>query len=112
VEPKWAPVLCQLPKGRVHPNESLEEAALREVLEETGYNAEIRRYAGRASWQTPARITEYVHYFLMTPLVAVPQEHDDEFDEVKWLSVSDALEALSYPEEREILGLVDFNKQA
>lgn len=106
VESKWAPVLCQLPKGELHANEDLENGALREVLEETGYEAEIRGPAGVASWsyqRAGIDWTETVHYFLMTTLSSVPHCHDDEFDEVCWLSLDEAVRALSYPEERRLL---------
>ena len=50
IEKKWAPTLRQLPKGGCNPGETLEETALREVLEETGFSAQIIAKAGQAQW--------------------------------------------------------------
>lgn len=106
IEPKWKPVLCQLPKGAINPGETLEETALREVLEETGYTAKIVTKAGTASWsyvRTGTQYEETVHYFLMSLLCATPQEHDQEFEQVCWLDFPAAQNALSYPEERRLI---------
>jgi len=115
LEPKWQPVLRQLPKGGCHPGETLEETALREVKEETGYPAEIIGKAGEAHWSYDRDgITwdETVHYYLMRPLIApfgtaAPPDHDDEFDAVCWISVSGAAETLSYQDERRLLSSPD-----
>src|SRR5688500_271755 len=50
-----------LPKGRLEPGETLEEAALREVREETGLRARITGYVGVHEGKR-----SFVHYFLMT----------------------------------------------
>ena len=106
IEPKWKPVLCQLPKGAVEQGETLEEAALREVFEETGYKARISRKAGTASWSYEREGTKYhetVHYFFMSPRTRVPQQHDNEFDEICWIEMTAGQNVLSYPEERQLL---------
>ena len=106
IEEKWKPVLCQLPKGTVEQGETLEQAALREVLEETGYTAQISTKAGIASWSyTREGITykEAVHYYFMSVGPAPPQNHDREFEEVCWIDVTTAHDVLSYPEERRLL---------
>jgi len=110
LEPQWQPVLRQLPKGGCRPGENLEETALREVLEETGYQAEILDRGGEAHWSYERfGITwdETVHYYLMRPVDpgADPASlsHDDEFDAVRWVPVSEAVRSVSYPEERRIL---------
>ena len=106
IEPKWKPVLCQLPKGAISHGETLEETALREVLEETGYTAKIVAKAGTASWSYVRAGTQYeetVHYFLMSLQSAIPQEHDQEFEQVCWLEFPAAQNALSYPEERRLI---------
>jgi len=107
VPPKWAPILRQLPKGGVKPGETLEIAALREVLEETGYQAQIISKAGEASWRyTRDGVVwdETVHYFFMTTNSSeATQDHDDEFDYVRWISINEAALILSYPEEKNLL---------
>jgi diadenosine hexaphosphate hydrolase (ATP-forming) len=106
VEKKWAPVLRQLPKGGCKSSETLEQTALREVLEETGYKARIISKAGEAQWsykRDEQVWDETVHYYFMKPLTLIAQEHDDEFDYVRWVKIEEATRILSYPEERELI---------
>lgn len=114
LEPQWQPVLRQLPKGGCRPGESLEETALREVLEETGFQAEVVASGGAAHWSYERDgITwdETVHYYLMRPVDpgADPASlsHDDEFDVVRWVPLSEAARSVSYPEERRILSSLE-----
>lgn len=102
IDVKWAPLLRQLPKGGRLCGESLEETALREVLEETGYETSIILKAGVAQWsyeRDGAYWDETVHYYYMKPLQQTAQR-DQEFDTVRWISLARAVEELSYPEER------------
>lgn len=106
VEEKWAPILRQLPKGGCKPGETLEQTALREVLEETGYKARIISKAGEAKWSYERKgqvWDETVHYYFMEPLTLVAQEHDEEFDFVRWVKIEEAAQVLSYPEERDLI---------
>lgn len=106
IESKWAPVLRQLPKGGCHEGETLEETALREVLEETGFSGRIIGKAGEARWsyERTGRVwDETVHYYFMEPVFLEPQGHDDEFEEIRWIDVEEAARTLSYPEERQLL---------
>jgi 8-oxo-dGTP diphosphatase len=106
VDPKWLPVLRQLPKGGVEPGETLEAAALREVAEETGFRATILGIAGEATWtyhRGDRDILEHVSYFLMTPISLNTLPRDDEFDQVRWLDLKEAAKCLSYPEERSLV---------
>ena len=114
VEEKWAPILRQLPKGGCKPGEMLEQTALREVLEETGFEARIIGKAGEAKWsyERDGQVwDETVHYYFMEPLTLVAQEHDDEFDFVRWVRIEEAARILSYPEERELIArIIDGSK--
>jgi 8-oxo-dGTP pyrophosphatase MutT (NUDIX family) len=106
VEPKWYPALRQLPKGGVESGETLQQTALREVLEETGYQATILNKAGTASWtyeRDGRKWAETVHYFFMRPTSDIPLPHDDEFDRVFWAPIEKAITLLSYPEERDLI---------
>ncbi len=112
VEAKWAPVLCQLPKGKVDDGESLQTTAIREVQEEAGYICEVLRTAGVACWsyeRSGIRWHETVHYFLMRLSSNVTTAIDGEFDEVVWVSLLEAPQMISYPEEKQIIDdLIDY----
>ena len=106
VEEKWAPILRQLPKGGCRLGETLEQTALREVREETGYEARVIRKAGEAHWsyERSGQVwDETVHYYFMEPLTLVAGEHDEEFDYVRWVRIEEAAQILSYPPERELI---------
>jgi len=112
VEEKWAPILRQLPKGGCKPGETLEQTALREVLEETGYEARIISKAGEAKWSYERNgqvWDETVHHYFVEPLTLATREHDDEFDFVRWVRIEEAARILSYPEERELIAIIIAN---
>jgi 8-oxo-dGTP pyrophosphatase MutT (NUDIX family) len=97
-----------LPKGGVEPGESREEAALREVREETGIEAVVDGDLGSIDYwfysrESHVRIHKTVHYFLMRASGGDVSDHDHEVREARWLTVSEALDLMSYPNEREIV---------
>jgi 8-oxo-dGTP pyrophosphatase MutT (NUDIX family) len=97
-----------LPKGGVEAGESHQETALREVREETGIQAELEAGLGTIDYsfysrESRVRIHKTVHYFLMRASGGDVTGHDHEVSEARWLSVSDALDLMSYPNEREIV---------
>jgi len=106
IEDKWKPILRQLPKGGCKHGETLEQTALREVIEETGYNVEIISKAGEAKWTYKRNNIvwdETVHYYFMRPTSLTPQEHDNEFDFIRWINIQEATNILSYPPERALI---------
>jgi 8-oxo-dGTP pyrophosphatase MutT (NUDIX family) len=109
VEPQWQPALLQLPKGGVANDETLEQTAIREVLEETGYQGQVLGKAGTACWtysRGDKKFSETVHYYFMKVPAAPSQPHDTEFDEICWLHIDKACQQLSYPEERDLINRV------
>jgi 8-oxo-dGTP pyrophosphatase MutT (NUDIX family) len=96
-----------LAKGGVEPGETFEDAAVREVLEETGYTAEIEASLGDTRyfyvWED-TRIRKTVHFFLMRCTGGDPADRDDEMEEVRWFPLERALKRAAYRGEREVLG--------
>jgi 8-oxo-dGTP pyrophosphatase MutT (NUDIX family) len=94
-----------LPKGKLEPGESVEEGALREVSEETGFNGEIERRIGETSYKDRRGRPKRVTYFAMRP-VSGEFEPNDEVDEVRWMPVDEANELLSYDHDRHLVAQV------
>ena len=103
------------PKGVVadhQKNESLKEAALREVQEEGGVKAKIitalpspTRY--QTSWRGEP-IDKTVHYFVMQYLSGNPNNHDQEVSQAGFFTIEQASQTLTYENDRQNLkkGLV------
>ncbi len=91
-----------LPKGKLDPGEGYEQAALREVEEETGMRAKLEVELGSVSYRDRKRRTKLVRYWLMRP-VAGEFAPGPEVDELRWLGPDEAEDLLSY---RHDVGLV------
>jgi 8-oxo-dGTP pyrophosphatase MutT (NUDIX family) len=95
-----------LPKGTPNLGETLEETALREVREETGYEVRIVEPVGAIEYyfaRAGTRVHKTVHHFLMEAIGGDLSGHDDEFDEVRWVPWSEAISMMSYETERSIV---------
>ncbi|TMK48519.1 MAG: NUDIX hydrolase [Actinobacteria bacterium] len=95
-----------LPKGLVEPDETPEQAAVREVREETGLDADVEVSLGEIRyfyvWEG-IRVRKAVHFFLMRATGGDASQHDDEMEEVRWFPLSVALRRATYKGEREVL---------
>ena len=97
-----------LPKGTPNADETIEQAALREVEEETGLQVRIVAPIGPIEYyfvQSGTRIHTTVHYYLMEAVGGDLSHHDHEFDEVRWVSRGDARSLMTFPTEREVVEL-------
>jgi 8-oxo-dGTP pyrophosphatase MutT (NUDIX family) len=95
-----------LPKGTPDPGEATEETALREVTEETGLEVAILERVGDVEYwfmQSGSRIHKTVHYFLMAATGGALELHDHEFDEVRWVDLSEAEALMSHESERRVV---------
>ena len=102
------PVRWSLAKGTPDPGETLEETALREVREETGLEVELDASLGSIDYwfadrDSDVRYHKTVHFYLMVSVGGDTAKHDPEFDVVQWFQVDDALRAMAYVNEADVL---------
>lgn len=81
------------PAGHLEPDESLQEAALRETLEETGWDVRLTAFVGAFQWRAPRAEGEAVHrHYLRFAFAAEPlgqhpdRELDDGIERALWLT--------------------------
>ena len=94
------------PKGTPDEGETIEETALREVREESGLDVVIVRPIGVIDYwfALPGeRIHKFVHFFLMTSKGGDVSRHDHEYDDVRWVTATEARRMLTYDTYREML---------
>jgi 8-oxo-dGTP pyrophosphatase MutT (NUDIX family) len=95
-----------LPKGHIDPGESTLQAARREVREEAGIVGEPISELGEVRYwyrRDGVAIGKSVSFFLFKYLEGDVSDHDDEVEEARWIPLTDALTALTYPTEREMV---------
>lgn len=92
-----------LPKGKVQPEESWLDTAMREVYEETGCKVKIGNFAGSIGYQVKGQ-PKVVCFWHMT-VVGEPESSppDPEVDQVAWLPIKEASERLRYPLEKSLV---------
>ena len=91
-----------LPKGKLDGEESAEEGALREVAEETGLRCRLGRPIGCTQYTDRKGRHKVVCYWEMT-VIDGAFEATREVDEMRWLTVAEAMEILSYDRDRDLL---------
>ncbi len=101
-------IIWCLPKGHVESEETLEDTALREVREETGFLGTLLSPLGYITYQffdspSKKRIFKKVHFFLIRYKSGKMTDHDDEVELVRWFPYEEALEMIEYKGEYDIL---------
>ncbi len=99
-------LLWSLPKGHIESGETPEEAAIREVAEETGIQSEILRELGVIDFWFMAggkRIHKTVHHYLFKEVGGTLAPQVTEVDEVRWFPLNEIVERLAYPDEKKLI---------
>lgn len=97
-----------LPKGHIEAGETPEDAAIREVAEETGIDAEIIQPIGIIDyWFTgdDRRVHKVVHHYLLEAkggTITTENDPDQEAEVAEWIAVDDLRQRLAYPNERKM----------
>lgn len=96
-----------LPKGHIEEGESREEAALREVEEETGIRARIVQPLAEITYfyrrKDGSLIRKVVHHHLMEAETEELGDPNWEVSEARWVSFAEAQDLLSYENDRGVV---------
>ncbi|MEY4443966.1 MAG: hypothetical protein RL301_45 [Actinomycetota bacterium] len=99
-------LLWSLPKGHIEEGETPEQAAIREVAEETGIQSEIARELGVIDFWFMAggnRIHKTVHHYLFREVGGELAPQITEVDDVGWFPLNEIVELLAYPDEKKLI---------
>jgi len=99
-------ILWSLPKGHIEEGETPEEAALREVQEETGIISVIEKSLGVIDFWFMAggkRIHKTVHHYLFRENGGLLAAQESEVDEVAWFPLAEIVDRLAYPDEKKLI---------
>lgn len=91
-----------LPKGKLDAGESFEEAALREIREETGYEVALGEELTEVRYEDHKGRPKVVRYWLMS-IVGGDFVDNDEVDELRWLGPDDAIALLTYANDHDVV---------
>ena len=91
-----------LPKGKLEPGESHEDAAVREVEEETSLQCRLGRELPATAYEWNGQ-PKHVRYWEMLPVEPGDGRPQHEVDGLRWLSLPEARSALSYDRDRVVL---------
>lgn len=98
-----------LPKGAPNDDETTEQAAMREVWEETGLSAEIVSLLDRIEYFFRANdklIRKEVDFYLMRYTSGEMRPQLSEVDDCEWVELGEAIGRASFESEKRILSMV------
>jgi ADP-ribose pyrophosphatase YjhB (NUDIX family) len=99
-------LLWSLPKGHVEQGETVEQAAVREVAEETGIDSAVVAALGCIDYWFVAedrRVHKTVHHFLLRAVGGELSDADVEVTAVAWVPLADLPARLAYADERRLV---------
>jgi 8-oxo-dGTP pyrophosphatase MutT (NUDIX family) len=99
-------LLWSLPKGHVEQGETVEQAAVREVAEETGIDSTVVAALGNIDYwfvTEDRRVHKTVHHFLLRAVGGELSDADVEVTEVAWVPLADLPARLAYADERRLV---------
>jgi 8-oxo-dGTP diphosphatase len=104
-ESRW-----QLPKGLIDSQEVPEAAAIREVREETGVEAELLEFIDKIEYWyysnqkgRRVRFHKKVYFYLMRYLSGDVKNHDQEVNEAAWFEVEQVVDRLAFDSEKDVV---------
>lgn len=92
-----------LPKGKLDQGETFEEAALREVVEETGLVCTLGDELPATEYHDQKGRPKIVRYWRMQVVEDPGFVPNDEVDELRWLGAAEAVELLSYDHDKTLM---------
>ena len=94
------------PKGKLEAGETLEEAARREVEEETGLSCRLIRFIGHTEYVDRKGRPKAVAYWVMEA-TGGSFTPNFEVDQMRWAGLEEAGRLLTYPRDRELVAVLD-----
>ena len=106
------------PKGGIDPGETIEQAAWREIQEETGLGADLLEYKGElgsyvrysigrdGTGEDTTRPPSTRTFYLFTTAATEAMPQDDEVTEVRFVTIDEAMNLLTHPKDKEFLASV------
>lgn len=98
------------PKGHIEAGETPRQAALREVLEETGYRASILKSMLKVRYAFTLKgkyVKKVVQWYLMKKLGRIGRHDPSEILAINWVSIAKAKEMVKYPSDLRLLDIIE-----
>ncbi len=98
-----------LPKGHLEGEETPQEAAVREIAEETGIIGRVLRHLATIDYWFSGddrRVHKVVHHYLLEATggeLTIENDPDHEAEDVAWVSLEEVASRLAYPNERRVV---------